>query len=113
MIYEYRCETHGVFEVVKPMAEAHTDECCPTCQAPATRLWANRGGFTGEKVEHAEWNPALGCVTKNRKHAKQIADARGLVEIGTEKADTVHREMTALNESRRQARYDEALNGPL
>ena len=111
MIYEYHCQEHGTFEVYKPMDEAHTEEVCPTCKTPSVRIWANRGGFYGEKVEHPEWNPALGCVTKNSRHAKQIADSRGLVEIGNEKPDTVHKEMNAIIESNRNRSYDEALNG--
>lgn len=110
MIYEYECKEHGQFEVYKPMDEAGTPEVCPTCQAPAKRLWFNRGGFFGEKVEHPEWNPALGCVVKNGKHRAEVAASKGLVEIGNEKPDTVHKEMTQLNESRRNKRYEEALN---
>ena len=110
MIYEYECKEHGVFEVLKSMDEAGKDEPCPTCQVIGSRLWNNRGGFTGEKVEHAEWNPALGCVIKNKKHRAEVAERKGLVEIGNEKPDTIHREMTATNESIRNRRYDEAMN---
>ena len=110
MIYEYECKEHGAFEVCKAMSEAHLAEVCPTCQVPATRLWFNRGGFTGEKVEHAEWNPALGCIIKNSKHRAEVAASKGLVEIGNEKPDTVHKEMNQLIETRRNQRYEEALN---
>jgi len=109
MIYEYECKEHGQFEVYKPMDEAASPEVCPKCCAPASRIWFNRGGFFGEKVEHPEWNPALGCVTKNKKHREQIAASRGLVEIGNEKPDTIHREMTSTNETIRNKRYEEAL----
>ncbi len=109
MIYEYSCQTHGTFEVYKAMSEAHLPEVCPTCQEAATRLWNNRGGFYGEKVEHPEYNPALGCVVKNSKHRAEVAASRGLVEIGNEKPDTIHREMSSIIDTNRNRRYDEAI----
>lgn len=109
MIYDYNCTEHGEFEVYKPMSEAGSPSFCPQCQKEGVRIWNNRGGFMGEKVEHPEWNPALGCVTKSRKHAKQIADSRGLVEVGNEKPDTVHKEMNSLREAKREQSYNEVL----
>ncbi|MEU0938735.1 MULTISPECIES: zinc ribbon domain-containing protein [unclassified Embleya] len=37
--YVYRCADCGDFELVRPLGEARTDECCPDCAAPGRRVW--------------------------------------------------------------------------
>jgi len=109
MIYEYTCAEHGKFEIIKPMEDAAQPEYCPTCKAPLTRLWLNRSGFNGEKVEHAEFNPGLGCVVRNRKHREEVARRKGLVEIGNESVDTIHKTAERDQEEARNKRYDDAI----
>lgn len=109
MNYDYKCKEHGVFEIWKPMSEAAKPEHCPTCGTEGVRLWNNKSGFMGEKVEHASFNPGLGCVVKSRRHASEIAASRGLVEVGNEKPDTVHKEMDSLREHKREQSYNEVL----
>jgi putative FmdB family regulatory protein len=109
MNYDYRCPEHGVFEIWKSMNDAARQEYCPQCGTEGVRLWNNNGGFMGEKVEHSHWHPSLGCVVKSNRHAKEIAASRGLVEVGSEKPDTVHREMESLKEAKREQSYNEVL----
>lgn len=40
--------------------------------------------FIGTKVEDAEYNPGLGCITKNKRHREEIAKRLGVVEIGND-----------------------------
>ena len=109
MNYDYRCAEHGVFEIFKSMHDAARKEACPTCGADMARLWNCSGGFIGEKVEHAQWNHALGCVVKSNKHAQQIAASRGMIEVGNEKPDTIHRELESAREAKREQSYNEVL----
>lgn len=38
--YDFRCETHGVFEVVRKMSEVTPTVPCDVCGAPAVRVYA-------------------------------------------------------------------------
>ena len=109
MIYEYTCKDHGKFEIIKPMEDAAQPEYCPKCHQPLARVWFNRSGFHGEKVEHPEFNPGLGCVVRNRKHREEVARRKGLVEIGTESVDTIHKTAERDQEEARNKRYDDAI----
>jgi putative FmdB family regulatory protein len=110
MNYDYKCDEHGVFEIWKSMHDASRVEHCPQCGKEGIRIWNNRSGFMGEKVEHSHFNPGLGCVVKSNRHAQQIAASRGMVEVGNENPDTVHREMESLKEAKREQSYNEVLN---
>lgn len=37
-IYEYECEAHGVFELLKSVSQVHEQGLCPSCAAPGRRL---------------------------------------------------------------------------
>lgn len=58
-------------------------EPCPVCEIHMDRIWTIPY-LTGTSVESAEFNPALGCVTKNSKHRAEIAKQKGLIEIGND-----------------------------
>jgi putative FmdB family regulatory protein len=38
MLYEYKCRTHGVFEVNQPITAEHKADC-PDCGKPAQRVF--------------------------------------------------------------------------
>jgi hypothetical protein len=43
------------------------------------------------RVESPEYNPALGQVVKNSKHRKDLAKEKGLIEIGNEPVEKIHK----------------------
>jgi hypothetical protein len=90
MIYVYTCPTcKKNIDVVKGVAEIDREELCE-CGAVLERL-ISRTFFYGADDWHGdEYHPGLGCVVKSRKHANQIARARGLEELGTEPLDKIH-----------------------
>lgn len=109
MIYEYKCNacTH-VFDVSKPVAEMDRQENCPLCQAAAMRQFTPRVHFIGAKVEHAEFNPGLGCVVKGKKHREELCKRRNLIEVGSEKADSISQSFEKDREAKKEARYEQA-----
>jgi len=89
LIYEFACKScSNKFDVWKPASEFTRTAACD-CGGLADLVIHPPRGFINEKVEHAEYNPGLGCVVKNRSHRAQIAKARGLVEVGNEKTETL------------------------
>ena len=39
MIYQFRCQAHGIFEVKQRMMTEH-EALCPVCQAPTLRVYS-------------------------------------------------------------------------
>lgn len=69
-----------------------TLEACPKCKNPAARIFIPRSLlFSGTKVESPEYNPGLGCIIKNAAHRKEVAKQKGLIEVGSEKPETLHK----------------------
>jgi hypothetical protein len=68
---------------------------CPKCQASDNhRFIAGTRFFIGASDwDKAEYNPALGCVTRNAQHRRQIARDRGVEEIGNDygSVDKIHK----------------------
>jgi putative FmdB family regulatory protein len=85
LTYVYQCTKCAVkFDVIKSVADFDRNEFCEDCGAPAERKFTPRVHIMGAKVEDAEYNPALGCVTKGRRHREEIAKSMGLVEVGND-----------------------------
>jgi putative FmdB family regulatory protein len=86
MIYEYRCVPCGTrFDVIKSVAEIDRPEACEECGGQAQRHFVpSVVYFSGTKVEDAEYNPALGCITKGKRHREEVAKRQGLVEVGND-----------------------------
>ena len=61
-----------------------TREAVCDCGGTAMLIIHAPVGFINAKVEHAEYNPGLGCVVKNRTHRAELARQRGLVEVGND-----------------------------
>jgi putative FmdB family regulatory protein len=78
-----KCDEH--FELIQGIKEYDGKGACPVCKTVSSeRIFSAQVYFVGAKVESAEYNPGLGIVTKNSKHRKDEARARGLEEVGTE-----------------------------
>ena len=109
MIYPYRCPCGNEFEVIKHSKNIDDVEKCPDCKHNCTKenRYISRGSFYGAADwDNAEYNPALGCVTKNAKHRAQIAKSKGLEEVGNADLNKYHKELDAANQQRRDDRWD-------
>jgi hypothetical protein len=81
-------------------------ESCPACGTDeAERLFRPRIHIHGAKVESAEYNPGLGCVTKNKRHRAEICKRRDLVEVGNEKPDTLFKETVEKRKKEREREW--------
>lgn len=115
MIYQYCCYDCGKkFEVYKTIAEREEPERCPFCDEindENQRIIFPKGQtFLGEKVEHEEYCPALGCVVKSSKHRKELAKSRGWIEIGNENPDKIHEKVEHDREQKSRDSYKEFLD---
>lgn len=107
MIYPYRClMCSKEFDVIKSVQEIDAPEHCPKCGHPGQRYIARGIQFYGAKVEDAEYNPALGCITKSAKHRRQLAKDRGLEEIGTEQVENIHKHFETQKERELDRAWD-------
>lgn len=108
-VYPYECETCSKhWDVVKSVASIDRPEQCEGCGKPGVRRIA-KTNFTGA----SDWNtqtfhPALGCEVKNNRHARQIAKERGLIEVGNEKVETVHKYFDRQRKETAENRWKEA-----
>lgn len=110
--YEYECPKCNLrFDVVKAMSQYDRPELCE-CGSEASRqmplpskVHASAGDWN-----RVEFNPALGQWTKSWKHGRQIAKEKGLIEIGNEKTETIHKHFDTAREEKREQRYRDAGN---
>lgn len=87
--YPYRCTSatcDHVFDVVKSLSEIDRPETCEKCSTACERFIGNTSFYGASDWDKAEYNPGLGCVTRNSLHRKQIAKERGLHEVGNDYA---------------------------
>lgn len=103
MIYEYLCSPcDKLFDVVKAADLYREPEICPDCGKTAERQWSSRIQLHHTKVQEAEYNPGLGCITKNRQHREEICRQKGLEEVGNEKPEAIHKHF----DKRREEAWD-------
>lgn len=108
-IYDYECTAGHRFEVIKPMAMSQTSEACRDCGALGKKM-PTRFAFSGASDwNKIEMNHGLG-VACTPKQAEKIAKNRGLVPVGNESADSMHKHFDAVREERREQRYNDASN---
>lgn len=112
--YPYFCPPCDcTWDIVKPMAESHSEEHCPRCDVVAVKGVANFQVdklclTTGSGISTTEFNPGLGCWTESTKHAERIAERRGLVPIGTEPVENLHKRYEKQKEETRAERWRQA-----
>jgi len=108
MIYEYKCDECGHrFDVVKPIKDFDLKHTCSECDCEDTSIViSSKIHHIGAKVQNAEFNPGLGCVTKSKQDRQEIAKQRGLIEVGNEKPDTLHQESVIKREIQKQKEWD-------
>lgn len=93
MIYPREC-TVCQYEFTVHCHSSLRDEpvACEKCGAETKRQFTVPSGFINAAVEHAEYNPGLGKVTKNRAHRAEIAKRMGVQEVGNETPATLERD---------------------
>jgi len=106
-VYQYNCEKCDKdFDVVKPMAESSRPESCPTCGNNADRVFSCKVEFIGTKIEDAEFNHGLGCVTKSKRHRDEIAKRLGAIEIGNENPEKIDKHFAQQREEKRRKSWE-------
>lgn len=109
-VYLYGCsKCRHEFEEVKPISEYDQPANCPDCGKVGKKLVTAPSVFIGTKIEHAEYNPAFGCVVKNKRHRQYLAESKNLVEIGNEKVSTVHKTFDTQREEKRKKTWDDII----
>lgn len=92
MIYEYFCDRCNLsFDVVKSVKDYSKKESCLVCSGETIKLFSppQLSGL----YDRAEFNPAFGCIVKNKQHRKELARQHGYIEVGNENVDfTKYRE---------------------
>lgn len=112
MIYEYECEKcsannlESLFEIVKPVSEYNKQENCPRCGAVLSKVFGTFQ-FYGAKNEDAEYNHGLGQVIKSKKERKEVAKRMGLIEVGNEKVESIHKHATITRQEKIKKKWDE------
>lgn len=109
MIYEYECiKCQKRFDVVKSVKDIDVNEFCVRCGEPSERKFVpSRIHIFGASVENAEYNHGLGQVVRNKKHRAEIAKQKGLIEIGNEKTESIHKELDQVRAKRREKAWDD------
>ena len=111
MIYPYRCKAcEHEFTAIKSVKEINRVETCPECSAECDEScrYISRTSFYGaDDWNKEEYCPALGKVIKNRKHRAAEAKRQGLIEIGNEKPDNIHKHNEQTLRDIQQRRWDQ------
>ncbi len=102
MIYPYLCDNcANKFEVIKSVKAIDDHETCPTCKCSATRTIAVNQMFHGANDWNtAHYNHALGMHVRSNKEAQRIARERGMIEIGNESVEKIHKSFDSDREKR-------------
>lgn len=66
--YQYRCPTHGDFDLFNQRGDT---EACPDCGDHSRRIFT----WKNASVLHEHYNPAFGQVVSSRKQAAELAKA--------------------------------------
>lgn len=113
MTYEYQCESCGKsFDVIKSVRDMEVSENCPSCGEFAVRMFVpSRVHITGASVQHAEYNPGLGCIVKNKQHRAELCKQKGVEEIGNEKPASIHKHFDKVREEKHEKSWADADKG--
>ena len=93
IIYEWNCPKCEVkFETLQSIVEYNGETQCPTCgDITKERIFSAKITILGSSVQNAEYNPAFGQVVKNKAHRNELAKQKGLIEIGNDKPESIHK----------------------
>jgi len=114
--YPYECPEGHEFEIVKTISQIDRVEECPECglSCDKSRRRLAPGFFLGaDDWNTAHYSNALGQVVNSRKHAAQVAKSKGLIEVGNEKPEKIHRHYKAQRDKAREDRWNKDESGPI
>lgn len=77
------------------------------CGKKAKKIFSSQIHFIGTKIENAEFNVGLGAITKSKRHREELAKRKGLIELGNEKPETVHKVFDTQREDKRKKSWEE------
>jgi hypothetical protein len=100
MIYPYKCDCGFYKEEIKPVSQHTSVISCTACPSTMYQVYSIAKP-TVDKME-AEYYPSLGTVVKSKRHRAELMKAKGLIEVGNEKPQTVHKEMESQLRSNRK-----------
>lgn len=108
-LYDYYCKKCDLeFEVINSMKDYNPKEKCQACGEPAERIFKYcKFHFTGTKIEDAEFNVGLGQITKSKRHRDELAKKLGVVEVGNEKPESIHKHFDSEREKKIKKSWDE------
>ncbi len=110
--YAYACRgCRDEFDHLCTIADIDVPVPCPSCAATNDRndrLLSARTQVYGTAVEDAVYDPVFNQVIKSSKHRRDEAKARGWVEIGNEKPETIHKIHDRQREETRAQRWRDA-----
>lgn len=112
MIYPYHCVAcKHEFEVIKSVRQIDDEESCELCGQISVRTIAKSQAFYGANDwDTAHFSTVLGMKVRSNKEAQKIARERGLVEVGTENIEKIHKKFDTEREKKIETRYDDILN---
>lgn len=107
--YKFLCQKCDVnFETVESIKTYDGDGECPTCQTTSReRIFSHKVHFIGTSVQSPEYNPAFGQVVKNKQHRDELAKRNGLIEVGNEKPETIHKHAEQTRADKLKKSWDE------
>lgn len=109
--YDWYCGTcNESWEVMTLISRRDDPSECPTCHKVGARgsCYVTQVHGSAGDWNRVEFNPGLGQWTKSRKHTAQIAKAKGLVEVGNEKPETIHKHFDTQRAAAREQSWKEA-----
>lgn len=110
MVYEFRCaKCDFLFDVVRSVSEFSRSAQCTQCGNMAElQVSRNKNLFSVSGIpESPEFNPGLGCVVKSGRERKELAKRKGLIEVGTEKVESVHAHFDNAREERLKKSWED------
>lgn len=107
--YEYMCDDCEIItEIDKSMKLASRNEACGTCGRQGRRLYSSQITLAGTAVQHAEYNPAFGKVIKNKRERDELAKKHGLIEVGNESVEKLHKHFDDARAAKLKKRWESA-----
>ncbi len=106
MIYEYECNSCSfTTDIIKHHSVYDREERCSVCSSTMQQIFTIAP--KSNRMERAEYNHALGCVVKSNRHKQSILKEKGLVEVGTESLDKMHKFAETRQEEKFKKSWDE------
>jgi ssDNA-binding Zn-finger/Zn-ribbon topoisomerase 1 len=107
MIYPYKCNSGHTWEVIKSVKQIDNEEKCPDCGTIGERYISQSQSFSGaDDWDTAHYSHALGKVVRNNKEERRLASAKGLIEVGNEKPEKIHKHFKKQRDDKQKASWD-------